>query len=168
MTGMEIIEEEEYSEDEEGQVSEVSCTVNDHVTLHQPELCAIYTAIHWACKPDGSPWSDVEIKEIVGHAILRLAEDEYRHLDLRDVIGWLQREDNDLTRAVKPVAERLKGDLVPWIARLREKYLHMCGMDAKSVSPLRSVMILELTWCLGRPNSGSRGCVCSVVILEMT
>ncbi len=149
MAEMEIIEEEEYSEDEEGEVSEVSCTVNDQVTLHQPELCAIYTAIHWACKPDGNPWGDVEIKQIVGHAILRLDEDEYRHLDLRDVIGWLQREDNDLTRAVKPVAERLRGNLVPWIARLREKYLGMCGGDERWVSTLRSVAILEVTWCLG-------------------
>ena len=45
-------EEEEKQEDVseaeafEGEVHDLSLKVNDKVTLHQPELCLIYTALH--------------------------------------------------------------------------------------------------------------------------
>lgn len=127
--------------------------MNKEVTLHQPELCAIYTAVHWAWKPDSSPWNDVEIKQIVGYAILGLDEDKYRHLDLTDVIKQIHIEENDLTKAAKSIAERLKKMLVAWIPQQHERYLNMYRKDKKSVSSLRSVTISQLIGRLGWPNS---------------
>lgn len=167
MAEMEGIEQESHEEEkkgivkeemgEEGGVSEEEVLelwykVSKEVTLHQPELCAIYTAVHWAWKPDGSPWNDVEIKQIVGHATLGLDEDKYHHLDLTDVIKQFYIEDNDLTKAAKSIAERLKKMLVAWIPQQHEKYLNMCRKDKKSVSPVRSVTISQLIGRLGWPN----------------
>ena len=135
---MERIEEEDYfgdeeEEAEEGEVMDISYKVNDDVTLYQPELCAIYTAIHWAWKPDGNPWNEIEIKQIVGHAILRLEEDKYNRLDLVDVFKCLQRAESDLTRAVKSAVEKVSSNFVSWIPQQYEKYLDMCRKDERSV-----------------------------------
>lgn len=120
----------------DGEVLEVSYDVGNKIILHQPELCAIYTAIYWAWKPDGTPWSEIEIKQIVGHAILGLDEDSYHRLDLSDVIKLFHNEKDDLTRAVKPIAEELKSILVSWIPQQYEKYLDLCRQDIRSVTPL--------------------------------
>ena len=57
-------EQEDLSEGEafEEEVRDLSLKVNDKVTLHQPELCLIYTALHWAWRSDGTPLNDIEIK----------------------------------------------------------------------------------------------------------
>lgn len=66
MAETEGIERESHEEEEEGEVEEevsegevldLWYKVNNEVTLHQPELCAIYTAVYWAWKPDGNPWN---------------------------------------------------------------------------------------------------------------
>lgn len=124
-------EEEEEGDEGEGEVSDISYAVSDEITLHQPELCAIYTAIHWAWKSDGTPWSDVEIKQLVGHAILKLDEDTYSRFDLWDVIRILHRNESGLTRDVRPIAENLKENFMVWIPQQYEKYLDMCRKDER-------------------------------------
>lgn len=96
MAEMEGIERENHEGEEEGEVEEevsegevldLWYKVNNEVTLHQPELCVIYTAVYWGWKPDCNPWNDVEIKQIVKHAILPLDEDKYHGLRLTDLFN---------------------------------------------------------------------------------
>lgn len=139
-------EQENVSEGEafEGEVRDLSLKVNDKVTLHQPELCLIYTTLHWDCRSDGTPWNDVEIKQIVGHAVLKLDEDMYQSLDLTQVIKLLEREENQYTRDVKLIAERSKRLFVSWFQQQHEKYLSMCRKDEKSVPSLWSLTTPQL------------------------
>ena len=156
MAGMEGIEpiakkeEEEIEEEEEDEevVEDISRSIENGITLYQPELLVIYIAIHWVWKLDGTPWNDVEIKQIVGHAILELDEDTYDHLDLGDVTKQLCRGDDDLTKIVKIKAEGLKETLMPWIPQLYKKYLEMCKKDEMSVKSLWSVELPRLIWYL--------------------
>lgn len=139
-------EQEDVSEGEafEGEVRDLSLKVNDTVTLHQPELCLIYTALHWDCRSDGTPWNDVEIKQIIGHAVLKLDEDMYQSLDLTQVIKLLEREEDQYTRDVKLIAERSKRLFVSWFQQQHEKYLSMCRKDEKSVPSLWSLTTPQL------------------------
>lgn len=139
-------EQEDVSEGEafEGEVRDLSLKVNDKVTLHQPELCLIYTALHWHCRSDGAPWNDVDIKQIIGHAVLKLDEDMYQSLDLTQVIKLLEREEDQYTRDVKLIAERSKRLFVSWFQQQHEKYLSMCRKDEKSVPSLWSLTTPKL------------------------
>ena len=135
-------EEEEKQEDVsegeafEGEVHDLSMKVNDKVTLHKPELRLIYTALHWTCRSNGLPWNDVEIKQIVGHAVLKLDEDKYQSLDLTQVIKLLHKDEDQYTRDVKLIAERSKRLFVSWFQQQHENYLDMCRKDEKSVPSL--------------------------------
>ena len=119
--------EEDYMAEEEGEdeVNDISYKVNDKVALTQPDLCTIYSALHWTRNPEGEPWSAVEIKHIVGHAILKLDEDEFRRLDLGDVIADLRRDDHALAQALRPVAERWRENWIPHVTQLYAKVLQM-------------------------------------------
>ena len=150
MEDMEQVHDEKQEEEQEdvsegeafgGEVRDLSLKVNDKVTLHQPELCLIYTALHWDCRSDGT---DVEIKQIIGHAVLKLDEDKYQSLDLTQVIKLLEREEDQYTRDVKLIAERSKRLFVSWFQQQHEKYLSMCRKDGKSVPSLWSLTTPQL------------------------
>lgn len=155
---MQRIEEEDEGDEadagEEGEVSEsVWHKVNEDVTLSQADLCAIYSCLHWASESQGTRWNDVELKQILGHALLRLDDDKYHQLDLKDVITRLCDERDDLTKKVKLHAERHRENWVVWIPKLKGRYLEMCAKDKKSVLSLRFVTISQLTSHLGWLNS---------------
>ena len=131
------VEEKQIEEDEEeGEFIEgVFYKVNEHVTLNQPELCVIYTFLHY------SAWNKVEIKQIVGHPLLELGDDMYDKLDLGEVIKCLRDEDDGFTIRVKVPAEEHRKHWLKWIPQLQKKYLNMCDKDDKSVPPLYLVQL---------------------------
>lgn len=145
MAELETIPEEEYDEDgeERGEVLDVSHKVNEDVTLYQTELCVMYNCLHWERHSHYTGWNNVEIKQIVGHAMLRLNYDEYDGLNLEDVIERLRNEKDVLTELVKVPAEKLKKNWVNWIPKLHEKYVNMCRNDKKSVPSLCFVMVIH-------------------------
>lgn len=146
-------EEEEHEEEEEEQegyrVSGPCYEVNSAVTLQQSDLCEIYTCLHWRWKSEHTCWSYLEIKQMIGHASLKLDNDEYQHLDLNDVIMCLLDEEEDLTKAVKVVAENSKERWVDWIAHLHERGVVPYAEETESVSSLRLVTVPQLIGHLG-------------------
>lgn len=155
---MQRIEEEDEGDEadagEEGEVLEsVWHKVNDDVTLSQADLCAINSGLHWAWESQGTRWNDVELKQILGHALLRLEDDKYHQLDLKDVITRLCDERDEFTKRVKLHAERHREHWVVWVLQLERRYLEMCAKDKKSVLSLRFVTISQLTSQLGWLNS---------------
>ena len=131
---MQPIEEMESEEEEEEVVGQVSHTVNEHITLSQPDLCVIYAWEHWTSKSEDDQFNYIEIKQIVGHPLLELDGDKYDRLDLEDVIDRFRNENDSLTRSVKVPAEDLKDLWVNWIPQLQTKYRKMCREDEKSVA----------------------------------
>ena len=93
-------------------------------------LVLIYAAIYWSRKPDGSPWNDAEIEQIVDQALLCLNEGMYRHLDLGLMIRRLRQEEGNVT-VVKLVTEKTKINLLRWIPQLYQEFLDMCRKDEK-------------------------------------
>lgn len=148
MLRLERIEEgdegEEGKEGDAGEVSElVSHKVNEDVTLSQPELCVIYSCLHWALDLTTIPINDAELKQIIGHALLELDNDKYLRLDLEDVIMRLRDERDDLTKLVKVPAESLKSNWLKWIPQLQKKSSRMLNKDEKSVSSQYSVTVFD-------------------------
>ncbi|KAF6232374.1 hypothetical protein HO173_009479 [Letharia columbiana] len=143
-------EEEEHEEEEEEQegdiVSGPCYQVNSAVTLQQSDLCEIYTCLHWRGKSEHTCWSYLEIKQMIGHASLKLDKDEYQHLDLNGVIMCLLDEEDDLTKAVKVVAEHSKDKFVEWISSLYKRGVEPYAEETKSVSSLRLVTNSSTDW----------------------
>ena len=133
MEGIEPVANKEEEETVEV-VVDISWPIGNGITLYQPELLVIYTAIHWVWKLDGTPWNEVEIKQIVGHALLDLDKDSYNHLDLGDVIKQLRRGDDEFTKNLKIKAEESKKNFMSWVPQLYKKYLEMCKKDEMSVN----------------------------------
>lgn len=154
MAAMQPIEEVGEEEEEEEVIGQVSHTVNEYITLFQPDLCVIYAWAHWTSKSEDDQGSCIEIKQIVGHALLQLDDDMYDRLDLKDVIDRFHDQNNGLTSAVRVAAERHKNRWVDWIPQLREKYLGMCRKDKKSVASQCLVILAKLTEHLGWLNKG--------------
>lgn len=150
-------EEEEHEEEEEEQegdiVSGPCYQVNSAVTLQQSDLCELYTCLHWRWKSEHTCWSYLEIKQMIGHASLKLDKNEYQHLDLNDVIMCLLDEEDDLTKAVKVVAEHSKDNFVKWIPSLYKRGVEAYAEETKSVSSLRLVTVPQLIGHLGWLNS---------------
>lgn len=113
-------EDEDEDDDENGGkekevLVEVSLKVNEDVTLYPPELCIIYNCLHAVWKTEDTRWNDAEIKQSIGHSMLELDDVEYDHLNLGNAIERLRNQNNDLTRSVKVLAEKLKDRWVDWI-----------------------------------------------------
>lgn len=112
------------------QFFKTSHVINDEFTLDANHLAVIYHALHDPRQGDELPWTDVQIKQIVGYGMLGLDGQRYDRLDLKGVIGLLRNEDDELTRIVKPVAERNREGLRAWVKRVFERGL---GMALKRV-----------------------------------
>ena len=111
-----------------------SYAFNDEFTLNSGQLAVIYHTIHVPRQGDGRPWTYVQMKQIVGYDMLKLNEQQYNRLDLNGVIEVLRDEDDKTTKAIKPVADRNKPNLRPWVKGKSEKYLD----EAVSVGVPRS------------------------------
>ena len=136
-------------EEEEEVVGQVSHTVNEHITLFQPDLCVIYAWVHWTSKSEDDEVNYIEIEQIVGHALLELDGGMYDRLDLEDVIDRFRNENDSLTSIVKVPAEDHRDHWVKWIPQLQKKCLKMCRGDENSVASQCLVTFPELIGRLG-------------------
>lgn len=133
------IVDEEGEEGEEGQgkecIDQLELTLNQDITLDQPALLAIYTCVHLAWKSKGTRWNEVEIKDMIGHALLELDDDKYQKFELKDLIKLFGDRNEFITKAMEIRATKIKNVLLQQISKLQDK----------SVSYLSLMILCQLT-----------------------
>ena len=119
---MEGIKREAQEEEQvDDYIDQLELPLKGDITLYQPELLAIYICIHWVWKSKDTRWNEVEIEEMIGHAMLRLDVDKYQKLDLNDLLKDFRDENAEVTKAVKVRAESIKKVFLEKIFKLNEK-----------------------------------------------
>ena len=91
--------------------------INANVTIYRLELFVIYACTRWSTR-----WSNIEIKEIVGHAMLELDDCTYDALDMNWVIDAFRDPNHNYTRSMKAQAEELKERWIEMASDMRKKY----------------------------------------------
>ncbi len=118
----EVKEEQGEGEDSGQQVSEISLEINEDIAVPQPELCVIYACVHWVWKSENTRWNNIEIKEIVGHAMLELNDYEYFRLKVDYAIESFRDPDHVNTLKIKGPAEESKDRWIDYASQMRAKY----------------------------------------------
>ena len=77
MAEMEGIKREPEEEQVDDYRDHLELELNEDITLDQPELLTIYACVHWAENSNGRHWNESEIREMIGHAMLKFDDDKY-------------------------------------------------------------------------------------------
>ena len=127
-------EAQESSEGSDG--SDVTYPLTDDITLDDYTLCLIYHAGREPRRP-GKPWEYERLRVVVGYGMLHLTVRECNDIDLREVIGILLDEKEELTRVVRLVAERVgaKYDLTEVI-----KYIYRKAQKGEPMPSFQTVL----------------------------
>ena len=113
-------EEEEADEEEEvdDYIEELTFKINDDITLNQLEILHIYACVHWAEKDDGKRWDESEIRDLIGHTLLKLDDDKYTKFDLSNLVKTFRDRDNPDTMKAKDRAKGIRKILLAQIEKL--------------------------------------------------
>ena len=114
MAKMEAIKEETEEEEEEvgDYIDPLTFQLNERLTLDPPEILHIYACVHWATKSNGKSWKEHEIRELIGHAMLKLDDDQYKYFDLSNLFKTFRDGNHETTKEARSRAEAIKKHLV--------------------------------------------------------
>ena len=111
MAKMKGIKEEEEEEDDD-YIDPLTFQLNGRLTLDPPEILHIYACVHWATTSDDKRWKENEIRELIGHAMLKLDDDQYKYFDLSNLFKTLRDGNHETTKEARSRAEVIKKHLV--------------------------------------------------------
>ena len=117
MAEMEGIKREAEEEQVDDYRDHLELKLNEDITLDQPELLTIYACVYWAKESNGRHWNESEIREMIGHAMLKFDDDKYEKFDLKYLLETFQDINHETTKGVKVRAEEVKDHLVKRIKK---------------------------------------------------
>ena len=111
-------EEAEEEEEVDVYIDPLTFKINDDITLNQLEILHIYACVHWAKKYNGERWKESEIKDLIGHTMLKLDDDKYKKFDLSNLFKTFRNRDDPDTIKAEDRAEDIQNILLAQIERL--------------------------------------------------
>lgn len=120
---------------EEAKHSGVSLMLSG-IKISPSVICFMYHCVHSIPGYEDEHNNNVQIKQLVGHVILKLNDDQYRRLDLHWVMVRLRDHYSGLMEGIQYNAEMDKDKWLKEIELSRKTLSEMCYKDKKLVPSL--------------------------------